>query len=53
MQCAAAQAVFAAFLLIIRIENDPGTMGARAGRPSGPGGAFAGAEPDSAVMVST
>ena len=40
------------YLPIIRIENEPGTMGPRAGRPAGPGGAFAGAGPYSAVMVS-
>jgi hypothetical protein len=38
---------------IIKMENEPGTIGPRAGRPAGPGGAFAGAGAYSAAMVRT
>ena len=41
------------YLPAIRIENEPDTMGPRAGRPPGRGGALAGGGPNSAVMVST
>ena len=37
----------------IRIENEPGIIGPRAGRPAGPVGALAAGGPNSAVMVST
>ncbi len=36
---------------IMRIENDPGTIGPRAGRPAGPGGASGAGGPYSAAIV--
>src|ERR1700730_7266519 len=41
------------YLPTIKIENESGTMGPRAGRPAAPGRAPAGAGSKSAVMVST
>jgi hypothetical protein len=53
-QVSVAQVFRAVFYLpTIRIENEPGTMGPRAGRPAGPGGALAGGGTNSAVLVST
>jgi len=39
------------YLPTIRIENEPGTIGPRAGRPAGPGGASGEGGPNSAAMV--
>src|SRR5580700_11176086 len=41
------------YLPTIRIENEPGSIGPRAGRPAGPGGALGAGGSNSAVMVNT
>src|SRR5215469_7812596 len=39
------------YLPTIKIENEPWTIGPRAGRPAGPGGALGGGGPNSAAIV--